>query len=116
MHSSRQIALKSILILIIFCLAAATVLASAKGNEGKGKFYFKSTCKECHSKGGPGPELTPLTKTQAQWKAIFAKNKHPRDRQPFTAVKGMDEEKVNDISTFLIAHAADSPQPETCGK
>jgi hypothetical protein len=101
---------------ILIISFAAVLFATAKGNEGKGKFYLKSTCKECHTKSGPGPELTPLTKTQAQWKSVFAKNKHPRDKQPFTSVKGMDEEKINDISTFLIAHAADSPQPETCGK
>ncbi len=112
---SRHHAIKVILVVLIVCLAVGTVMAT-KGSETKGKFYFKSTCKECHSKGGPGPELTPLSKTQAQWKSIFAKNKHPRDRQPFTNVKGMDDEKINDIYTFLYNHAADSPQPETCGK
>ncbi len=46
--------------------------AGQKGNEAKGKFYFKQTCKSCHVKGAQGGEITPLSKTQAQWQAYFS--------------------------------------------
>lgn len=119
MNSSSKNSAKNAIITLIACLVVTAVaLASTtmKGNETKGKFYYKQTCKQCHVKGGAGGELTPLSKTQAQWKAVFAKGKHPKDNQPLLKVEGMDDEKLNDIYTFLYNHAADSPQPETCGK
>ena len=118
MQSSSKNAIKSVIVTLVVCLVTVAALASAtiKGNEGKGKFYYKQDCKQCHVKGGAGGELTPLSKTQAQWNAFFAKGKHPQDNQPLLKVQGMDEEKLNDIHAFLYNHAADSPQPETCGK
>jgi mono/diheme cytochrome c family protein len=88
--------------------------AGEKGNEAKGKFYFKQTCKPCHVKGEKGGEITPLTKTQAQWQTYFAKGKHLKGTEPLT--KYMQAEQLNDAFTFLYNHAVDSPQPETCGK
>ena len=118
MQGSRNNAIKSVIVILVVCLVALAAFAATttKGNEGKGKFYYKQDCKQCHVKGAAGGELTPLSKTQAQWKAFFAKGKHPGDNQPLVKVQGMDEEKLNDIYTFLYNHAADSPQPETCGK
>jgi mono/diheme cytochrome c family protein len=88
--------------------------AGQKGNEAKGKFYFKQTCKSCHVKGEKGGEITPLSKTQAQWQAYFAKGKHMKGTEPLS--KYMTPEQMNDALTFLYKHAVDSPQPETCGK
>jgi mono/diheme cytochrome c family protein len=88
--------------------------AGQKGNEAKGKFYFKQTCKSCHVKGEKGGEVTPLVKTQAQWQAYFAKGKHMKGAEPLT--KYLTPEQLNDALTFLYNHAVDSPQPETCGK
>lgn len=88
--------------------------AGQKGNEAKGKFYFKQTCKSCHVKGEKGGEITPLSKTQAQWQAYFAKGKHMKGAEPLS--KYMTPEQMNDALTFLYNHAVDSPQPETCGK
>jgi len=85
-----------------------------KGNEEKGKFYFKQTCKSCHIKGEKGGEVTPLIKTQVQWQAYFAKGQHMKGTEPLT--KYMTPEQLNDALTFLYNHAVDSPQPETCGK
>ena len=95
-------------------LPLSTVSAGQKGNETKGKFYFKQTCKPCHVKGEKGGEITPLTKTQAQWESYFAKGKHLKGTEPLT--KYMTPEQLNDALTFLYNHAVDSPQPETCGK
>lgn len=88
--------------------------AGQKGNEAKGKFYFKQNCKSCHVKGAQGGEITPLSKTQAQWQAYFAKGKHMKGTEPLT--KYLTPEQLNDALTFLYNHAVDSPQPETCGK
>lgn len=98
-------------------IAAALLTAGTtqpKGNEGKGRFYFRQTCKECHTKGAKGGEVTPLTKTQAQWRAYFLKGKHAGGTEPLTSV--MPDAQILDVQTFLVNHAADSPQPETCGK
>ncbi len=87
--------------------------AAAKGNEAKGRYYFRQTCKTCHAKGGKGGEVTPLTKTQAQWKGFWAKAKHPGGADAWSKLGG---EQFRDIETFVVNHAADSLQPETCGK
>jgi cytochrome c5 len=92
----------------------ASLSAGQKGNETKGKFYFKQTCKPCHVKGEKGGEVTPLVKTQAQWQSYFAKGKHLKGTESLS--KYMTPEQLNDAVTFLYNHAVDSPQPETCGK
>lgn len=92
----------------------AAAADSPKGNEGKGRYYFRQTCKTCHTKDAKGGEVTPLTKTQAQWKTYFLAGKHNRGGEPLSAV--MSAEQIRDVQTYLHAHAADSPQPETCGK
>ncbi|HUA61014.1 MAG TPA: cytochrome c [Verrucomicrobiae bacterium] len=92
-------------------------LASAgtpKGSETKGRAYYRQLCKDCHTKGAKAGEVSPLTKTQAQWRTYFQKGKHANGTEPLS--KFMDDTKLLDVQTFLINHAADSPQPETCGK
>jgi mono/diheme cytochrome c family protein len=85
-----------------------------KGSETKGRTYYRQLCKDCHTKGAKGGEVSPLTKTQAQWRMYLQKGKHAGGVEPLT--KFMDDAKLLDVQTFLINHAADSPQPETCGK
>src|SRR5436309_14106272 len=84
---------------------------SPKGNEAKGRYYFRQTCKECHTKGAKGGEVTPLTKTQAQWRTYFLKGKHAGGTEPLSKV--MTDAQLLDVQTFLVNHAADSLQPET---
>ena len=57
-------------------LLSATVNPQGKGNEAKSRYYFRQTCKECHTKGAKGGEVTPLTKTMAQWRLYFVKGRH----------------------------------------
>ncbi|HEV2713879.1 MAG TPA: cytochrome c [Terriglobales bacterium] len=90
------------------------VSAAAKGSESKGRYYFRGTCKSCHTKGAVGGEITPLNKTQAQWRLYFASGKHAHSKEVLT--KFMPEDQLRDVAAFLDAHAADSLQPETCGK
>jgi len=106
------------LISIFAALTVAVLLTAGsiqpKGNEGKGRYYFRQTCKDCHTKGAKGGEVTPLTKTQAQWRAYFLKGKHAGGAEPLARV--MPDAQLLDVQTFLVNHAADSLQPETCGK
>lgn len=101
---------------VMLLCGAALVAGSVnpKGNEGKGKYYFKQTCKTCHTKGAAGGEVSPLTKTIAQWRTYFTKGRHSGAAESLT--KFMPAEQLIDVQTFLVNHAADSLQPETCGK
>jgi mono/diheme cytochrome c family protein len=107
-----------VLISMITALFVAALLhagtAVPKGNEGKGRYYFRQTCKDCHTKGAKGGEVTPLTKTQAQWRLYFTKGKHAGGIEALTRI--MPDAQLLDVQTFLVNHAADSLQPETCGK
>lgn len=93
-------------------LVALPVFAETKGSDTKGKFYFKKSCKSCHVDGGTAKALTPLSKTQGQWKKFFEAGKHKGEA---ISPKLGTPEQVLDIKTFLVNHASDSPQPETCG-
>ena len=104
------------LLLATFALAGffSVLQAAQKGSENKGRFYFRQTCKECHTKGAVGGEVTPLNKTMEQWRAYFLKGTHNHGKEPLS--KYLPADQLLDASTFLVNHAADSPQPETCGK
>jgi len=104
-----------VVLAFLFCMGVATGLsAAAKGSETKGKFYFKQNCKTCHTKGATGGEITPLNKKMSQWTAYFQAGKHNHGKEPLTQY--VSEEQLRDVQTFLTSHAADSLQPETCGK
>ena len=102
--------LKSVLALGLVALFTTSVLAADGGNPRKGKHLFKKTCKTCHSAGGEGGDLTPMSKTMKQWDRVFEKQDHNMD-----AWKGLSEQDLKDINQFLYDFAADSDQPATCG-
>ena len=109
--------LKALLISFVLILVSglwSTLRAAQKGSENKGRYYFRQTCKECHTKGAAGGEITPLNKTMAQWRIYFAKGTHNHGKEPLG--KYLPTDQLLDASTFLTQHAADSPQSETCGK
>jgi len=101
---------KPVLFLTLAAFIATSAMAAEGGNPRKGKHLFKKTCKSCHSSDGAGGEVTPMTKTQAQWDRLFDKKKHGEE-----AWKGLSDQDLKDIQQFLYDHAADSPQPQTCG-
>jgi cytochrome c553 len=101
---------KSVILLTLATFIATAALSAEGGNPRKGKALFKKTCKECHAKGAVGGEITPLSKTMQQWDRYFEKLQHNPD-----GLKGLSEQDLKDIHQFLFDHAADSPQPETCG-
>lgn len=115
MTKFNRILINSALSFAFVALANTSQAASQpKGSETKGRHYFRQICKDCHVKGAAGGEVSPLTRTQAQWRTYFGKAKHGGGADPLT--KFMTEDQLRDLQTFLINHAADSPQPETCGK
>jgi cytochrome c5 len=111
MEAFMRTLVQAVLILLVGVLVA---MAAAKGNESKGRYYFRQSCKECHTKGAAGGEVTPLSKSMDQWRKYFATGKHAKGKE--TLVKVMSAEQLVDVQTFLVSHAADSLQPETCGK
>lgn len=102
--------IKSVIMLSLATLIATSAMAADGGNPRKGKHLFKKSCKTCHDNGGAGGEVTPMSKTQAQWDRMFDKKKHGEE-----AWQGLSEQDLKDIQQFLFDHAADSPQPQTCG-
>jgi len=93
---------------------ALTAFSASKGDPSKGKFLFKQNCKTCHTKGAAGGELTPMSKSMEQWRAYFAKGTHNHGKEDLS--KYMESNQLLDAKAFLVAHASDSLQPETCGK
>lgn len=104
----------SLLVVMAVSGIFSALLAAQKGSETKGRHFFKDNCRQCHAKGGVGGELTPMNKTMAQWRAYFAAGTHNHGKESLT--KYLPADQLLDASAFLINHAADSPQPETCGK
>jgi cytochrome c5 len=84
------------------------------GNPKKGKSLAKEKCKYCHEAGADGGTMTPLSKTQRQWERFYTKGKHEK-LAPGTWDK-ISKTELSDIMQFMYDHAADSPQPATCGQ
>lgn len=97
-------------LVVSFC--ASTVLAIEGGNPKKGKYLYKKNCKECHSDGAEGGNLTPMSKTMSQWDRFFKRDKHKAKPEIW---EGFSEKDLLDMNQFLFDHAADSDQPATCG-
>jgi cytochrome c5 len=109
---TRLAAVAGVLSLAVFVTSAA----GAGANPNRGKTLFKSTCKSCHVKDGDAKDLTPLSKTQAQWTRVFKSNIDPMVKRVQTKTgKALAAADLADIQLFLVSHAADSDQPETCG-
>jgi cytochrome c len=104
--------------LVMVVAAAGGGLAAGRTNPNRGKSLFKATCKACHVKGGEAKNLTPMTKTQAQWTRAFKAGTVGGCVKKVAARTGktLAAEDLADMEAFLVAHAADSDQPETCGQ
>ena len=101
------------LFLATLVLSTVTLAEEKKGSDKQGKFLFRSKCKECHWPEEEGGDVTPMTYTQSQWKGFFDRNKHKRKKDVWTEM--FTPAELLDIKTYLINHASDSEQPETCG-
>lgn len=79
------------------------------GNDRKGKYLYRKNCRTCHT-GDKAPELSPVSKTQAKWKAAFADLK----TIPCSKDWKTSDKDLKDIYSYLFNHAYDSPSPAKC--
>ncbi len=113
----RRLTTAAAAVVAAIALAGTAALAGAKPNPNRGKSLFKADCKVCHGKGGEGKELTPLSKTQAQWQRAFKSGLAACVKKAEAKTgKTITPDDLADMEAFLVAHAADSDQPETCGQ
>lgn len=80
------------------------------GNARKGKYLYRKNCRTCH--GVNASDLSPASKTQAEWKKLYegmdklaCRDKWPAD---------MTAEDMKDTFSYLYDYAKDSPSPAKC--
>ena len=89
----------------------AALAAGGKGNARKGKYLYRKNCRVCHVQNGKAKELSPISKTQAQWKTTFAQAKKLPCADSWAKLSDKD---LTDIYAYLWGHAKDSPSPAKC--
>ncbi|GAB1537253.1 c-type cytochrome [Geovibrio sp. ADMFC3] len=103
---------------VVLILAFAVATAFAAGNERKGKRTWKKSCRTACHDGSQASNLSPVSKTQAQWKALFDAEHAKIDaahKAKNVAIDGLQASDWEDMFEYLKGHALDSDQPETCG-
>ncbi len=84
------------------------------GNARRGKELAIENCRPCHIRGAEAGTMSPISKTQRQWDRFVKKGRHykiaPGAWEPIT------EQDLKDVFQFMYDHAADSDQPQTCGR
>ena len=110
-------------LLVLAFLAVSLVMAGGhKTKKLTGKVLYKTKCRVCHGPNARAGEFTPMSLIQEQWERFFKEKfvsthkdvKDPKhDNKPVTEV--FTKEELKKIEKFLVNHAADSEQPETCG-
>ena len=91
-------------------IALAATTFTTDGSDRKGKYLYRKDCRSCHD-GSGAVELSPNSKTQAQWERTFARYERLDCVEEWNQLEQQD---LNDIYTYLYGHAYDSPQPATC--
>jgi hypothetical protein len=99
------------IIVILFIASLGVSLAQEAGNARKGKFLFRKNCRACHVQGGSAKELSPVSKTQAQWDEVFKNIDKLKCKDQWA---GLSEKDKTDMYAQLWGHAFDSPSPEKC--
>jgi cytochrome c5 len=101
---------------VVLILAFAVATAFAAGNERKGKRVWKKNCRTACHDGSKASDLSPVSKTQSQWKALFADgNAKITKAHTGVTVDALQPADWEDMFEYLNGHALDSDQPETCG-
>lgn len=101
------------LTLVISVVIANVNFASEKGNGRKGKYLFRKNCRSCHSETGSAKELSPISKTQADWQAVF-ENEAFKELSCEAEWEKRSEQDLQDIYAYMYDHAFDSPSPLKC--
>jgi len=111
----RKVILTLMAFIFIFTSVGISV-AAEKGNKRKGKYTYRKVYKACHERGevdSSKPDISPNTKTQAQWEQIFDKKEYDE----FGCKEEWDklsEKDLLDIFAYMYEHASDSPNPVSC--
>jgi len=95
---------------LIISLAGIS-LAAGKGNARKGKYLYRKNCRTCHVPGGSAKELSPISKTQAQWQKVFEESEQLACKDQWAKLSTKDRQ---DMFAHLHGHAFDSPSPAKC--
>lgn len=113
MEKNRRIV--SAILAVTFIVAFVGIVFAAgpfttDGNDRKGKYLYRKSCRSCHD-GSGAIELSPNSKTQAQWERTFGRYERLECVEEWNKLQQGD---LNDVYTYLYGHAYDSPQPATC--
>ena len=87
--------------------------SKTKSNPRRGKFLYRKNCRLCHKSGAKATDLSPDSKTMAQWKRAF----EPKKYATYKCVADWNkrtETEIADIFSYLYKYAADSPTPAKC--
>ncbi len=100
------------LVIALAILAGSLGLALAgDGNARKGKYLFRKNCRACHLENGKAKDLSPMDLTQAQWQKTFADPSKLACKDEFAK---LSKDDLNDIMTYMVEGAKDSPTPAKC--
>ncbi len=105
----------AVTLMICACLVSPGAAFAKKANARKGKYLYRKHCRACHHAEATGARvgkpLSPISKTQAQWEAVFKDRKNLACQDQWAKRKDKD---INDIYAHLWGHAFDSPSPAKC--
>ena len=93
---------------LITVFAVSMAFAAGGGNARKGKFLYRKNCRSCH--GTSASDLSPASKTQAEWEAMFADKSKIQCSGDWT----ITDKDLKDIYSYLHGYAKDSPSPAKC--
>ena len=97
-------------VLMSLGIASANLKFTPDGNDRKGKYLYRKSCRACHD-GGQAASLSPSSKIQADWQKSFAGYEKFACKDDWNKQSQTD---LNDIYSYMYNHAYDSPNPATC--
>ena len=98
------------LVVSFVCIAFAASPFTTDGDDRRGKYMYRKNCRTCHD-GSGAVDLSPNSKTQAQWERSFKRYERMDCIEEWNKLK---HEDLNSIYSYLYNHAYDSDQPATC--
>ncbi len=99
------------IVMAFLVVSIGVTMAGEGGNARKGKYLFRKTCRSCHMADGSAKELSPVSKTQADWQVVFDDISKLQCKDEWAA---LSEKDTKDIYSYLYGHAFDSPSPAKC--
>jgi len=93
----------------LFLTTALSMAFADGGNARKGKYLFRKHCRSCH--GASAGDLSPSSKLQKEWRALKADTSSIPCKADW---EGLSDSDLNDIFTYMIDFAKDSPSPAKC--